>query len=96
MARGMNGDGLRPITVRLPPDAVEALEDLWRRNLLSKAEIMRILVTRNLDKHLGDLRIIDKDDAAEIRRQITKLFERYHGRKTSCTESAYGMVRRSR
>ena len=75
MAKGSNGDGLRPITVRLPPDVMEALQDMSRRCLLSKAEIMRILVTRNLGRHLEDIRIADEDEAAEIRRQITELFD---------------------
>ena len=75
MAHGINDDGLRPITIRLPPDAIEALEDLSRRNLLSKTEIMRILVTRNLGRHLRNIKIIDKDEATEIRRQITELFD---------------------
>ena len=75
MAKGSDGDGLRPITVRLPPDVMEALRDMSRRCLLSKAEIMRILVTRNLDRHLEDIRIAGEDEAAEIRRQVAELFD---------------------
>ena len=75
MAKGSDGDGLRPITVRLPPDVMEALQDMSRRCLLSKAEITRILVTRNLGRHLEDIRIADEDEAAEIRRQVTELFD---------------------
>ena len=36
---------------------------------------MRILVTRNLGRHLEDIRIADEDEAAEIRRQISELFD---------------------
>ena len=75
MAKGSNGDGLRPITVRLPPDVMEALQDMSRRCLLSKAEIMRILVTRSLGRHLEDIRIANENEAAEIRRQVTELFD---------------------
>lgn len=75
MAQGSNGDGLRPITVRLPPDVLEALQDMSRRRLISEAEIMRLLVIRNPGKHLKEIRIIDEDTTAEISRQIAELFD---------------------
>lgn len=68
-------DRLRPITVRFTQDAYDAIRDVADDNGISKAELVRMALAENLSEYLGDIRIIDKQQGAEIKGQITALFD---------------------
>ena len=73
--QGSGTDRLRPITVRFTQDAYDAIADMSFDNCVSKAELVRMAVAGNLSRYLGDIRIIDKQQGAEIKQQITALFD---------------------
>ena len=65
---------LQPLTVRFTPDAWEAISDIADENHVSMAELVRMSVAGNLYKYLGDIRIIDEEQADEIKRAIITLY----------------------
>lgn len=73
--QGNKVDRLRPITVRFTQDAYDAIRDVADDNSISKAELVRMALAGNLNEYLGDIRIIDKRQGAEIKGQITALFD---------------------
>ena len=73
--QGNGRNRLCPITVRFPQGVYEAISDTARDNCISKAELVRMAVEGNLIVYLGDIRIIDKQQGAEIKEQITALFD---------------------
>lgn len=75
MDQGSRADCLQPITVRFPQDVYDAIADIADISCCSKAEIVRMAVAGNLSMYLGDIRIIDKQQGAEIKQQITALFD---------------------
>ena len=74
MIRNDYGKDLRPITVRFAPDVWQAVRDLAAENAISQAELIRIIVAGKLHQDLGDIKIIDQQQAAEIKTQIGNLF----------------------
>ena len=73
--QGNKVNRLRPITVRFTQDAYDAIRDVADDNSISKAELVRMALAGNLNEYLGDIRIIDKRQGAEIKGQITALFD---------------------
>lgn len=73
--QGNKVNRLRPITVRFTQDAYDAIRDVADDNSISKAELVRMALAGNLSEYLGDIRIIDKQQGAEIKGQITALFD---------------------
>lgn len=67
------GFGLRPVTVRFTAEAWEAIRDTAAENGVSMAELVRMAVAGNLSRYLGDIRIIDQQQAAAIKKAITAL-----------------------
>lgn len=67
------GQALRPVTVRFSGEAWEAIRDTAAENGVSMAELVRMAVAGNLSRYLGDIRIIDQQQAAEIKKAITAL-----------------------
>lgn len=67
------GAALRPVTVRFSGEAWEAIRDTAAENGVSMAELVRMAVAGNLSRYLGDIRIIDQRQAAEIKKAITAL-----------------------
>lgn len=67
------GSGLRPVTVRFSRGAWEAIRDLAAENGVPMAELVRMAVAGNLSRYLGDIRIVDKTQAAEIKKAIAAL-----------------------
>ena len=74
MIRNDYGKDLRPITVRFGPDAWQAIRDLAADNNISQAELIRTTVAWKLHQYLGDVKIIDQQQATEIKAQIANLF----------------------
>ena len=67
-------DRLLPITVRFTPDAWEAIRDIASSNCISQAELVRMAVSGNLGRYLGTIRVIDQDQADELKDEIARLF----------------------
>lgn len=67
-------DRLVPLTVRFTPDAWDAIRDIAHGNGVSQAELVRMAVSGNLGRYLGAVKLIDKDQAKELKDEITKLF----------------------
>lgn len=67
------GAALRPVTVRFTAEAWEAIRDTAAENGVSMAELVRMAVAGNLSRYLGDIRIVDKRQAAEIKKAIAAL-----------------------
>ena len=67
------GQALRPVTVRFTAEAWEAIRDTAAENGVSMAELVRMAVAGNLSRYLGDIRIVDQQQAAEIKKAITAL-----------------------
>ena len=74
MIRNDYGKDLRPITVRFQPDAWQAIRDLAAENGISQAELIRTTVAGKLYQYLGDIKIIDQQQAKELKLQIINLF----------------------
>lgn len=66
-------ENLKPITVRFSSDAWDAIRDIAAENKISQAELVRMAVSGNLEKYLGTIRIVDKDEATKIREAILAL-----------------------
>lgn len=66
---------MKAITVRLSPDAYRAVCEIAYDNCVSKAEIVRMAMMGNLSRYLGDIRIIDKAESAELKGQIVRLMD---------------------
>lgn len=75
MDQGNRADCLQPITVRFPQDVYDAIADMADGSCISKAELVRMAVAGNLSLYLGNIRIIDRQQGAEIKQQITALFD---------------------
>lgn len=73
--QGSKREHLCPITVRFPQEVYDAIADMARHSCISKAELVRMAVAGNLSVYLGNIRIIDKQQGAEIKHQITALFD---------------------
>lgn len=67
------GQVLRPVTVRFTAGAWEAIRDTAAENGVSMAELVRMAVAGNLSRYLGDIRIVDKKQAEEIKKAIAAL-----------------------
>lgn len=65
---------MQPVTVRFTQDAWQAIRDIAAENHVSMAELVRMSVSGNLYRYLGDIRIIDEVQADEIKRVIISLF----------------------
>ena len=72
---GKTGDHLKPITVRFPPEARDAIRDFAAEQGVSQAELVRKMAVGNLYKYFGDIRIIDPEQGAEIKRYIIALLD---------------------
>ena len=75
MNQGSGTERLRPITVRFTQDVYDAIADMSYENCISQAELVRMAVAGNLSRYLGDIRIIDKQQGAEIKEQVTAIFD---------------------
>lgn len=75
MGDGRKRDRLLPVTVRFSQEAWEAIRDMAKSSHMSQAELVRMAVVGNLNRYLGDVRILDPDQAEEIRRQVIGLFD---------------------
>lgn len=67
------GAGLRPVTVRFSGEAWEAIRDTAAENGVSMAELVRMAVAGNLGRYLGDIRIIDQEQGAQIKKAVAAL-----------------------
>ena len=65
---------MKPVTVRFSPEAWNAIREIAAENKVSMAELVRMAVAGNLHRYLGDIRIIDEDEAYEIKNAIFDLF----------------------
>lgn len=73
---GPSGAGkLRPLTVRLSADAAAAIRDAAADSGVSQAELVRLALLGNLEKYLGTVRIMDYEQAEEIRALIASLMD---------------------
>lgn len=66
---------LKPMTIRFPPSVWETIEDNAKQVGYNKTEFVRLAVAGNLARYLGTIRIMDKQQAAEIREAIKMLFD---------------------
>lgn len=64
-----------PVTVRFSADAWDAIRETAIENNMSMAELIRIAVAGNLGRYLGDIRIINEEQAAEIKRLIVSYLD---------------------
>lgn len=78
----VKSEPMQPITVRFTGQAYEAIGDIAKDNGVSKAEIVRMAAAGNLLDYLGVIRIVDKQDSAEIRSRIAELFDTASGIET--------------
>ena len=66
---------LKPMTIRFPPGVWETIEDNAKQAGYNKTEFVRLAVAGNLARYRGTIRIMDKQQAAEIRKAIKMLFD---------------------
>ena len=64
---------LRPVTVRFTRSAWEAIRDIAAENGVSQAELVRMAVAGNLSAYLGTVRILDREQAADVKSAILSL-----------------------
>lgn len=64
---------LKPVTIRFSAEAWDAIENLAKEHGTNKTELIRITLAGNLARYLGDVRIIDDEQAAEIKDLIKAL-----------------------
>lgn len=74
MMRNDYGKDLRPITVRFRPDVWQEIRDIAAENGISQAELIRIIVAGKLHLYLGDVKIIDQQQAEDLKIQIVNLY----------------------
>ena len=72
---GKTGDHLKPITVRFSPEARDAIRDFAAEHGVSQAEIVRMAAVGNLYRYFGDIRFIDPEQGAEIKRCVMALLD---------------------
>ena len=66
---------LKPMTIRFSADAWAQIEKLARKHGMNKTELVRMTLAGNLARYLGTIRIIDKEQAAEIKELIKALLD---------------------
>lgn len=66
---------LKPMTIRFSTEAWAAIEDMAEKNNTNKTDIVRSAVVRNLAHYYGNIRIVEKGQAEEIKKLITALFD---------------------
>lgn len=68
-------DRLYPVTVRFSQPAWEAIREMADEHRISQAELVRMAVSGNLSRYLGDVQIVDKAQGEEIRKAVADLFD---------------------
>lgn len=66
---------LKPITIRFPAEVWEKIEDNAKEVGYNKTEFVRIAVAGNLERYLGTIRIMNEQQATEIKEAIKMLFD---------------------
>lgn len=66
---------LKPMTIRFSTDAWAEIEKLAQKHGMNKTELVRMALAGNLARYLGTIRIIDKEQAAEIKDLIKALLD---------------------
>ena len=66
---------LKPITIRLSPETWTAIEAAAKENGMNKTEFIRVGLIKNLDRYLANIRIIDEEQAEEIKSLISALYK---------------------
>lgn len=74
-----NENGLQQLTVRLPLNVKEKIESLAKSGGCSTAEIIRCAVDGNLNKYLGGVQYVDKEQGEVIKKQLENLFTEISG-----------------
>ena len=64
-----------PITIRLTPEAYNAIKQIATDNHLSMAQTLRYAIDRNMEDYLSRIRYLDTEQGREIEKQITTLFD---------------------
>lgn len=77
-----NENGLQQFTVRLPLNVKEKIENLAKSGGCSTAEIIRRAVDGNLNKYLGGVQYVDKEQGEVIKKQLENLFTEISGMRT--------------
>lgn len=77
-----NENGLQQLTVRLPRNVKEKIERLAKSGGCSTAEIIRRAVDGNLNKYLGGVQYVDKEQGKVIKKQLENLFTEISGMRT--------------
>lgn len=65
---------LKPMTIRFSAEAWDAIDAIAREHGTNKTELVRMAVAGNLARYLGDIRIVNEDQATEIKELIKALF----------------------
>mgnify|MGYP000002117664 CR=1 FL=1 len=66
---------LKPMTIRFSEEAWDAIEDVAWEHGTNKTELVRMAVVGNLARYLGNIRIVDEVQTAEIKELIKALFD---------------------
>ena len=65
---------LHPVTVRLTREAWAAANAVAAKNGIPCAAFIRLALSENLNKYLGDIQVVDYDEAVAIRKAIMLLY----------------------
>lgn len=74
-----NENGLQQLTVRLPLNVKEKIENLAKNGGCSTAEIIRRAVDGNLNKYLDNVQYVDREQGEAIKKQLENLFTEISG-----------------
>lgn len=59
--------------VRFTPEVNQALTEISQEYGISKSQLIRIIVDKRMDEYLGTVKYIDREQGAEIKKQISDL-----------------------